>query len=87
MRWRFNMTQEDYDRMFRRQNGCCAICKQPEIATRSGKVICLSVDHDHKTGTIRELLCRDCNAVLGLLQEDEDRCRSMVAYIQKHKER
>ncbi len=87
LRWRFGITQEDYNEMFSRQNGVCAICGQPETAMRKGKLIHLAIDHDHKTGTVRELLCSKCNKALGLLDEDEDRCRSMVAYIQKHKER
>ncbi len=73
--------------MFSRQNGVCAICGQLETAMRKGKLIRLAVDHDHKTGTVRELVCGKCNKALGLLDEDEDRCRSMAAYIQKHKKR
>ncbi len=72
--------------MFSRQNGGCAICGQPETVRRKGNLIRLAVDHDHRTGKIRELVCGKCNKALGFLDEDENRCRSMIAYIRKHKE-
>lgn len=84
LRWTFGITRDEYDKMFSRQNGTCAICRQPETVKRAGKLIHLAVDHDHKTGKVRELVCGKCNKALGFLDEDEDRCRSMIAYIQKH---
>lgn len=39
------------------QNGCCAICKKPESSFKMR----LSVDHNHKTGQVRGLLCYRCN--------------------------
>ncbi len=87
LRWTFGLSQEDYDKMFTRQNGVCAICGQPETGMRKETLIHLAVDHNRKTGEVRELLCRNCNVALGFLNEDEDRCRSMATYIQKHKER
>jgi len=85
LRWCFGITQKDYDKMFARQNGKCAICKQPETIKRKGILIRLAVDHDHKTGKVRELVCGKCNKALGFLDEDENRCRLMIAYIRKHK--
>lgn len=46
--------------MWEGQGGVCAICKG---TNKSG--IALSVDHDHKTGEVRELLCGNCNGKLG----------------------
>ena len=51
----YGIDNADYDRMFAAQDGVCAICGQPE---RNGS--CLSIDHNHKTGIIRGLLCRSC---------------------------
>ena len=58
---RFGITPEDYDIMYAEQQGCCLICNrhQSELPTK------LAVDHDHKTGNIRGLLCRGCNTRLG----------------------
>lgn len=68
-RVRYGVTPEDYDRMFAEQGGVCAICGQPETATRRGIVRSLCVDHDHTTGVVRGLLCSRCNLVLGLVRD------------------
>lgn len=43
--------------LFIKQNKCCAICKKPEKSFKRR----LSVDHNHRTGKIRGLLCYRCN--------------------------
>ena len=45
----------EYDRLLARQGGVCLICGRPPQTRR------LHVDHDHKTGRIRGLLCMPCN--------------------------
>jgi hypothetical protein len=80
----FGITLDDYHRMFDRQQGLCAICKQPEKWTRNGKLVALSVDHNHKTGKVRELLCYQCNTALGKLREDLGIIESMVEYLRRH---
>lgn len=59
---KFGISKEEYDRMFVNQNGRCAICRRPPKKFR------LSVDHDHKTGKVRGLLCAPCNKVLGYVE-------------------
>lgn len=55
------LTVSDYNRLFVEQNGKCAVCgKHQSILSQR-----LDVDHDHKTGKIRGLLCRGCNRMLG----------------------
>ena len=60
----FGITSEDYDRMFSEQNGVCAICSNPPTK-RS-----LHIDHCHKTGKVRGLLCYRCNIMLGSARDD-----------------
>jgi hypothetical protein len=65
------------------QNNKCAICKQPETATRYGKTANLSIDHDHDTGQLRELLCSNCNVMLGMFNEDPDLIDKAAAYLRE----
>ena len=44
----------------------------------------MHVDHDHVTGAVRGLLCHGCNTTLGLLNEDVERIRALVAYVERH---
>ncbi len=75
----YNMTLEDYDNLFNNQNGVCLICKNPETNGRR-----LSVDHDHKTGKIRGLLCQKCNTLLGCANDSIDILLKSIEYLRKH---
>ena len=63
---RHNLTLTDYDQMFDKQNGNCAICGLPELTRR------LAVDHNHKTGKVRALLCLRCNMELGVYENKRE---------------
>jgi hypothetical protein len=65
---KYGITSEEYEEMLKRQNGVCYICEKPETATFKGEPARLSVDHCHKTGAIRKLLCRNCNTTVGRLE-------------------
>lgn len=55
----------------------CWVCGQPEsVPGRS-----LAVDHDHRTGQVRGLLCTRCNMVIGRMQEDPATLRAMADYL------
>lgn len=71
----YGLSLEDYDEMFRKQNGACAICKE----TQKRK---LHVDHNHNTGAVRSLLCMRCNTIVGYL-ESPLRDAALV-YIKEH---
>jgi len=77
----YGITLNDYDIMYEHQEGLCAICTQPETINKGF----LAVDHDHKTGKVRALLCQACNVTLGKVNEKEDILLSMVDYLRKHK--
>jgi hypothetical protein len=67
LRWKFGITLENYRFLLAKQQGGCAICnRRPPI----GKQKYLAVDHDHRTGDIRGLLCSNCNTAIGLLKDD-----------------
>lgn len=75
---RYGISVERYREMFKVQKSLCAICGESE--TVKNKV--LSVDHNHKTGEVRGLLCGHCNRALGYLREDI----SLLPKIQKYLE-
>ena len=62
------------------QKNMCAICGRKD----ESKVLC--VDHDHKTGTIRGLLCNGCNVGLGNLKDDIQILQSAIAYLHKYQQ-
>jgi hypothetical protein len=64
---RYGITVAQYDEMLANQNNVCWICKRPPKKKR------LSVDHNHKTGKVRGLLCYSCNyRLLPGAHEDPD---------------
>ncbi len=63
----YGIAPDDYDRLYFAQDGRCAICRRA-----TGKTRRLSVDHDHKTGRVRGLLCRPCNDVLGHARDEPE---------------
>lgn len=78
VRWRrkyqlnhlYGISLEDFDEMYRRQDGRCAICRRPEAELR-GRHTRLCVDHNHDTGAVRGLLCAECNLGIGALRGDD----------------
>ena len=81
---KYRITLKQYDKMLDKQNGVCAICKKPEILKRNGKLQSLVVDHDHKTGRVRDLLCSICNFRLGYIENIEFIIKAKE-YLLKHK--
>ena len=78
----YNLTIDEYNKMFTDQKGCCKICDrhQNELSKRLG------VDHNHTTGKIRGLLCDSCNTNIGKFNEDTRILNKMIEYIKEHNE-
>lgn len=74
----YGLTLEQYQTMLEKQHGVCALCGQPETRQQYGVLDPLAVDHDHKTGKIRGLLCRKCNLALGVFEEAFERYTSYL---------
>jgi len=83
---KFGISPEEYDLKSKKQKNRCAICGKKETHRdhRSHKLTSLSVDHDHKTGKIRDLLCRNCNRVLGLFSDNATLFKKVIQYLKKH---
>jgi len=88
MRRNYDITLDQYDVMLKRQGGACAICKAEEsryARVKDGSTRRLCVDHDHKTGKVRGLLCGDCNVALGAMKDSRENFLAAVAYLDQHK--
>ncbi len=69
----YGISLSQYDAMFARQEGLCAICGRPErVSWKNGSKKRLCVDHCHSTGKVRGLLCLLCNHALGAFNDDPE---------------
>lgn len=84
---RHGLTFDDYERMWRSQRGRCAneSCSFTSPLDLADRRVGLHIDHDHKSGKLRELLCHACNLALGCVDDDSDRLLGLVAYLEKHR--
>jgi hypothetical protein len=80
---KYGLSLQQYNEMLSRQNDTCAICLQKETYIPNGKTSpqSLSIDHDHKTGKVRGLLCYACNLAIGLLKDNPDAANRAAAYL------
>lgn len=86
LRTKFNLTVEQYEALLSGQDGVCAICRRPEIArSKTGALRTLSVDHCHRTGARRGLLCDACNKGIGAFQDDTERLAAAADYLASYR--
>jgi hypothetical protein len=72
----YGITSEQYEALYEAQGGSCYICQRA-----SGKTKRLAVDHDHRSGFVRGLLCSTCNKFLGHLRDDHWAGRRVGTYL------
>lgn len=73
---KYDITEDIYKIMLIEQNHVCKICKKDNKNKKN-----LSVDHCHKTGKVRSLLCNKCNTILGLANDNLDVLKNAIKYI------
>lgn len=78
LQFSYGITVEDYAKLFKAQKGKCAICGTTDPG-QGKKHLC--VDHCHKTGAIRGLLCHQCNRALGLLSDSVKVLEKSIKYL------
>ena len=82
------------EKLLAKQRGVCAICGTAWQRCRKSNgrysdgtfLQYLNIDHDHKTGNIRGLLCAPCNIAIGKLDDSIDNCRRAAAYLRRARE-
>jgi len=77
----YGITLEDYNIIFNSQEGRCKICTRHQMEFKKR----LHVDHCHKTGKVRGLLCTKCNFGLGYLNDDVTLLTNAIEYLNKNK--
>lgn len=76
LRYAYGMTLDDFDRLLARQRKKCAICRRTSFKP--------VVDHNHKTGKVRGILCPRCNCAIGFLSESPPIFKRALKYIQRY---
>jgi hypothetical protein len=83
-RWikRYGITANDYKQLLEKQASVCKICQKPCSSRQF-----LSVDHCHKTGKVRGLLCVKCNTALGMLDDNIQHFETAIKYLKSFEEK
>lgn len=79
LRRTYGMTIEEYESIYKIQNGCCGICGAKEIEAPRKVLV---VDHCHETERIRGLLCDRCNLGIGMLGDNLQSLQRAVEYLE-----
>jgi hypothetical protein len=75
-----DITIDGYKKIYKEQEGCCRICGVNESDLKDR----LCLDHDHRSGRVRGLLCRKCNSMLGFIErETEGSLRDPIPILKK----
>ena len=78
----YKISIEEYEQKLKEQNYSCAICNRHRDEFKRN----LSVDHDHKTGKVRGLLCVKCNTALGMLNDNVEYFTAAIMYLKSFEE-
>ena len=81
LRRNYGMDVNRYKEMLKEQNGVCKVCHKEGFVMAEHHKMKLVVDHCHETGTIRGLLCHNCNRALGLFQDSVENLSNAVNYL------
>ncbi len=80
LQWKYGITLEQWEQVVEAQQGLCAICCRWMFDNPKD----CHLDHNHTTGELRELLCANCNQVLGHGMESPEVLRAAADYLERH---
>ena len=73
----YGVSVDGWNNIYTQQNGQCAICRKELLYTNE-----CHTDHDHTTGLVRGILCRDCNMLLGWAHDNPKILRRAIKYLE-----
>jgi hypothetical protein len=82
LKCRYGLTAERYEEMLQECKGRCEVCKAPFSEITKDRPF---VDHCHKTGKVRGLICLRCNAALGHAGDDPKILRALARYVERYR--
>lgn len=85
---RYGINSDTVHAMYKKQKGRCGICNVKGDVFEVGyteKPIPLGIDHSHKSGKVRGLLCNHCNFGLGHLRDNKKYLAKAIKYLEEHK--
>jgi hypothetical protein len=84
---KYGLSYDDYIEMIKLSNDKCAICNQEEKRRlgKQEKLTQLSIDHNHKNGKVRGLICYGCNLIIGYAEDNIQLLKNAISYLEKHK--
>lgn len=74
----YGLSSKEHGALIRKQKNCCAICGKHRTELKQE----LYVDHDHRTGKVRGLLCTTCNSVLGMAKDSTEILTNSIKYLE-----
>ena len=77
---RHGISLDEYNKLLNTQLNKCAICRRPASMFKDS----LHVDHNHKTGIIRGLICYGCNRYLGQIKDDVSILKKAISYLENN---
>lgn len=81
----YNLSVHQFNEMYRGQSGACLICgKTLENIFLLVKGVRLAIDHCHKTGKVRGMLCNNCNSGIGKLNDDIEMLEKAIWYLKEN---
>ena len=80
LKTKYEMTLDEYEKRLNDQNHRCKICGN---TWAGGPANVFSVDHDHKTGQVRGLLCMACNILIGMAKDSTEILQNAIQYLGK----
>lgn len=75
---RYGLTKDAYTELLEKQGYNCAICEKPNLNSRD-----FHVDHCHKSGVVRGILCHHCNLLLGHAKDDVMTLENAIKYLKE----